>query len=58
METILSKYPELTDTGEYIQFECEACAVGDKKVKNGTTIHKDGEKSVVVCGVCWAKKEL
>ena len=52
METIAEKFPELIDTGEYVQFECEKC-----KTRNGSTIHKDGDILVVVCGSCWTKQD-
>lgn len=52
--TIESKYPELVDSGEYIQFTCNIC-----KTNNGTTIHNDeNNKRFVVCGNCWNKKEI
>lgn len=52
METISGKFPELIDTQEYVQFECEKC-----KTRNGSTIHKDGDLLVVVCGACWSKQD-
>jgi len=52
MNTIPERFPELDDTGEYIQFDCEKC-----KTRNGSTIQKDGDILVVVCGECWTKQE-
>jgi transcription elongation factor Elf1 len=53
MDTIVEKFPELIDTGEYVQFGCELC-----NTKNGTTIHKDADLLVVVCGQCWHMKNI
>ena len=52
MSTISEKFPELINTEEYIKFQCEKC-----KTINGSTIHKDGEILVVVCGECWTKQD-
>ena len=52
-QTIAFKFPELIDTQEYILFECEYC-----KTMNGSTIHKDGEILVCVCGNCWKKQDI
>ena len=62
--SILGKYPELIDSGEYRRFTCSACGT-----VNGTTIHKTTgsgilytlfgkDKNVVVCGNCWEKFEI
>ena len=47
------KFPDLINTEEYIRFECDKC-----KTINGTTIHKDGELFVMVCGNCWEKQVI
>jgi transcription elongation factor Elf1 len=50
-QTIAFKFPELEDTGEYWRFDCEFCGI-----TNGSTIHRDGQELVVVCGECWKKQ--
>ena len=52
MDSISDKFPELIDTGEYVQFQCEKCGTN-----NGSTIHKDGDILVAVCGECWTKQD-
>ena len=52
-DTIAAKFPELIDTDQYIKFDCIFCGT-----TNGSTIQKDGDILVCVCGQCWKKQDI